>query len=88
MPDGESRREIVKTRRRKLREPNRRGMLFPAFEWHCHSHPGAPRHRNRGAMFARIYKPVKTAVQPGLAKTQERLLDYEPATWHSPKNFG
>ncbi len=31
-------------------------------------------------MFARIYKPAKTAMQSGLAKTKDWLLDYEPAT--------
>ena len=29
-------------------------------------------------MTARIYKPAKTAMQSGLAKTKEWLLDYEP----------
>jgi len=31
-------------------------------------------------MFARIYKPAKTAMQSGQAKTKDWLLDYEPAT--------
>src|SRR5262245_665249 len=30
-------------------------------------------------MIARIYKPAKTAMQSGLAKTKEWVLDYEPA---------
>jgi hypothetical protein len=30
-------------------------------------------------MFARIYKPAKTAMQSGLAKTKDWVLDYEPA---------
>jgi hypothetical protein len=29
-------------------------------------------------MIARIYKPAKTAMQSGLAKTREWVLDYEP----------
>jgi len=29
-------------------------------------------------MTARIYKPARTAMQSGLAKTKEWLLDYEP----------
>jgi hypothetical protein len=32
-----------------------------------------------GIMTARIYKPAKTAMQSGLAKTKEWVLDYEPA---------
>ncbi len=31
-------------------------------------------------MFARIYKPAKTAMQSGQAKTQDWLLEYEPAS--------
>ena len=31
-------------------------------------------------MFARIYKPARTAMQSGQAKTKDWLLDYEPAT--------
>jgi len=31
-------------------------------------------------MIARIYKPAKTAMQSGFAKTKEWVLDYEPAT--------
>jgi hypothetical protein len=31
-------------------------------------------------MLARIYKPAKTAMQSGLAKTTEWVLDYEPAS--------
>jgi hypothetical protein len=30
------------------------------------------------AMAARIYKPAKTAMQSGTAKTREWVLDYEP----------
>ena len=30
-------------------------------------------------MTARIYKPAKTAMQSGTAKTKEWVLDYEPA---------
>jgi hypothetical protein len=29
-------------------------------------------------MLARIYKPVRTAMQSGTARTKEWLLDYEP----------
>jgi hypothetical protein len=29
-------------------------------------------------MVARIYKPAKTAMQSGIAKTKEWVLDYEP----------
>ena len=29
-------------------------------------------------MTARIYKPAKTAMQSGQAKTKEWMLDYEP----------
>ncbi|TMJ44757.1 MAG: ETC complex I subunit [Alphaproteobacteria bacterium] len=29
-------------------------------------------------MMARIYKPAKTAMQSGIAKTREWVLDYEP----------
>ena len=29
-------------------------------------------------MLARIYKPAKTAMQSGLARTREWVLDYEP----------
>src|SRR5262249_54569951 len=32
----------------------------------------------RQAMIARIYKPAKTAMQSGTAKTKEWVLDYEP----------
>jgi len=37
---------------------------------------------NRGGviMFARIYKPAKTAMQSARAKTKEWVLEYEPAT--------
>jgi hypothetical protein len=35
---------------------------------------------NRVTMFARIYKPAKTAMQSGRAKTKEWVLDYEPAS--------
>ena len=31
-------------------------------------------------MLARIYKPAKTAMQSGRAKTTEWVLEYEPAT--------
>ena len=31
-------------------------------------------------MLARIYKPAKTAMQSGRAKTKEWVLEYEPAT--------
>lgn len=31
-------------------------------------------------MRARIYKPARTAMQSGLAKTKEWVLDYAPAT--------
>jgi hypothetical protein len=31
-------------------------------------------------MLARIYQPAKTAMQSGLAKTKEWVLDYEPAS--------
>ena len=31
-------------------------------------------------MFARIYKPAKTAMQSARAKTKEWVLEYEPAT--------
>ena len=31
-------------------------------------------------MLARIYKPAKTAMQSGQAKTKEWVLEYEPAT--------
>ena len=31
-------------------------------------------------MIARIYKPARTAMQSGQAKTKEWVLDYEPAT--------
>jgi hypothetical protein len=31
-------------------------------------------------MSARIYRPAKTAMQSGLAKTKDWLLDYEPAS--------
>ena len=41
-----------------------------------------PRHcdseRKRPIMTARIYKPAKTAMQSGTAKTKEWVLDYEP----------
>jgi hypothetical protein len=33
---------------------------------------------NRQTMTARIYKPAKTAMQSGHAKTKEWVLDYEP----------
>ena len=33
-----------------------------------------------GIMFARIYKPAKTAMQSARAKTKEWVLEYEPAT--------
>jgi hypothetical protein len=34
----------------------------------------------RVIMLARIYKPAKTAMQSGGAKTKEWVLEYEPAT--------
>jgi hypothetical protein len=34
----------------------------------------------RVIMLARIYKPAKTAMQSGRAKTKEWVLEYEPAT--------
>ncbi len=34
----------------------------------------------RVVMLARIYKPAKTAMQSGRAKTKEWVLEYEPAT--------
>ena len=37
--------------------------------------------QSRGViMFARIYKPAKTAMQSARAKTKEWVLEYEPAT--------
>ena len=33
---------------------------------------------------ARIYRPAKTAMQSGLAKTGKWLLEYEPATAREP----
>jgi len=33
---------------------------------------------------ARIYRPAKTAMQSGLAKTGKWLLEYEPATRREP----
>ena len=44
------------------------------------SNPAAPTiHADtRRAMTARIYKPAKTAMQSGQAKTKEWVLDYEP----------
>jgi hypothetical protein len=38
---------------------------------------GNPKIRGR-SMVARIYRPAKTAMQSGKAKTQRWLLDYEP----------
>ena len=34
---------------------------------------------NRKIMVARIYKPAKTAMQSGSAKTKDWVLEYEPA---------
>src|SRR5262249_57756727 len=47
------------------------------------SKPGDPDHvcsraSKRPIMTARIYKPAKTAMQSGTAKTKEWVLDYEP----------
>jgi hypothetical protein len=52
---------------------------------HCHlrSHgPNSERDKSTGGvvMLARIYKPAKTAMQSGRAKTIEWVLEYEPAT--------
>jgi len=33
---------------------------------------------------ARIYRPAKTAMQSGLARTQKWVLDYEPASPREP----
>ncbi|HUN48683.1 MAG TPA: NADH dehydrogenase ubiquinone Fe-S protein 4, partial [Stellaceae bacterium] len=33
---------------------------------------------------ARIYRPAKTAMQSGMAKTGKWLLEYEPATRREP----
>jgi hypothetical protein len=35
-------------------------------------------------MLARIYRPAKTAMQSGKAKTQDWLLEFEPATARLP----
>ena len=35
-------------------------------------------------MLARIYKPAKTAMQSGKAKTQAWVLEFEPASARSP----
>ena len=35
-------------------------------------------------MLARIYKPTKTAMQSGKAKTREWLLEFEPASARRP----
>ena len=59
------------------REPARFAIAIPAAMRQIRV---AQHHRNRGTMFARIYKPAKTAMQSGLAKTKDWLLDYEPAT--------
>src|SRR5262249_20682373 len=46
------------------------------------SNPAAPttlfEREQAKAMIARIYKPAKTAMQSGTAKTKEWVLDYEP----------
>src|SRR5262245_44527218 len=48
------------------------------------SNPAAPTNpthsngRRRRIMIARIYKPARTAMQSGHAKTKEWVLDYEP----------
>jgi hypothetical protein len=40
---------------------------------------GPLENREERAMIARIYKPARTAMQSGTAKTKEWVLDYEPA---------
>ena len=35
-------------------------------------------------MLARIYKPAKTAMQSGMAKTRDWILEFEPASARSP----
>jgi len=35
-------------------------------------------------MFARIYRPAKTAMQSGRAKTKDWVLDFEPASARTP----
>ena len=35
-------------------------------------------------MLARIYRPAKTAMQSGKAKTREWVLEFEPASAHLP----
>jgi ETC complex I subunit conserved region len=35
-------------------------------------------------MLARIYRPAKTAMQSGMAKTKEWVLDFEPASARLP----
>ena len=35
-------------------------------------------------MFARIFKPSKTAMQSGKAKTQDWVLEFEPASARTP----
>ncbi|WKL56611.1 ETC complex I subunit [Asticcacaulis sp. ZE23SCel15] len=35
-------------------------------------------------MFARIFKPAKTAMQSGKAKTQDWVLEFEPASARHP----
>lgn len=36
-------------------------------------------------MLARIYKPAKTAMQSGKAKTRDWVLEFEPATARAPE---
>src|SRR5262249_31164044 len=42
------------------------------------SNPAAPTNGTRGGMTARIYKPARTAMQSGQARTKEWVLDYDP----------
>jgi hypothetical protein len=38
-----------------------------------------------GGMLARIYKPAKTAMQSGKARTKDWVLEFEPATARVPE---
>ena len=54
-------------------------MGWLRFKSCCPDQPRAVRARaKRLTMTARIYKPAKTAMQSGTAKTKEWVLDFEP----------
>src|SRR5262245_27383778 len=68
-------------RRRGIAQPGSAGVLGTPgrrFKSCCPDQLIHSNERRRRTMTARIYKPAKTAMQSGHAKTKEWVLDYEP----------